>query len=308
VEQSLGKQQTVTLSYVASVARNLLTTQVENVPPRDPLTGAVLPPPNSNFGAIIYTNNGATSDYHSLQAQYQRRLTRGLQALVNYTWSHAIDEVSDERQTGTLERGNAAFDVRHNFTAAVTYDIPKLSAGPILTSLLRGWSVDSTIYAQSGVPLNLVAGRMFRGDGRLVIVRPDVVPGVPFWIDDPNAPGGQKINVAAFAAPPRIPGSFFLSRQGTLGRNVVREPGRFQVNMAVRRQFNLTERINLQLKAEAFNLFNHPIFSSYSTFFTTGSSTFGKPTRTLNRSLSGLSSLYQMGGPRSMQFSVRLGF
>jgi hypothetical protein len=299
VQQSLGANQTVSVSYVAAIARRLLTTQSLNNKP----TG--LPRPNLNFGKILYTSNGPTSDYHSLQAQFQRRLSRGLQALVNYTWSHAIDEVSDEVTQGTLARGNADFDIRHNLTAAMTYDLPKMR-GRLMSSLVGGWSVDSTFYAQTGRPVNLTAGTIYMSDGVFVQVRPDVVPATPFWIVDPTAPGGQRINPAAFALPP-VNSLGIFARQGTLGRNVVRQPGFSQVNFGVRRQFRISEKLRLQLKAEAFNVLNHPAFDGY-TKRPLGFPDAGKATTTLNKSLGGLNSLYQIGGARSMQFSAKLSF
>jgi hypothetical protein len=300
LQQALGPNQAVTVSYVASAGRRLLTTQLLN----EPVAGVR---PNPNFRTIRFTSNSATSGYHSLQVQFQRQLSRGLQALVNYTWSHDIDEVSNEVQADVLDRGNADFDVRHNFSAGVTYDVPKLSAGPVLTALLRDWSVNSTLYAQAGPPVNLSAGFLIRDDGTRIAVRPDVVPGVLFWITDPSVPGGRRINPAAFQAPPLDPVSGSFARQGTLGRNVVRLPGSYEINMALQRQFNFSERWKLQFKAEAFNLLNHPLFGRYNTNIT--SSTFGVARDMQNHSKGGgLNVLYQTGGPRSMQFSLRLSF
>jgi hypothetical protein len=315
LEQSLGKHQVVSVSYVAAVARNLLTTQVLNQGRPDPY---INPRPNPNFGDINYTSNGPSSDYHSMQAQYQRRLSRGFQVLANYTWSHAIDAVSDEVQAYTLERGNADFDVRHNFTAAITYDLPKLHGTEprtrFLSGVVNGWSLSAIFLARSGVPLDLGAGQYIRPDGTFANVRPDLVSGVPFWIKDSTVPGGQRLNPAAFQTPPVDPNDpfqYFLARQGTLGRNVVRLPGISQVNIAVARQFNLTERLNLQLTAEAFNVFNHPLFGSYDNFV--GNTTLGVPQSMLGTSMNGegaggLNSLYQIGGPRSIQLSMKLRF
>jgi hypothetical protein len=313
VEQSVGRQQTVTLSYVASAARKLLTQQRLNQRSPNPFAS---PRPNPNFGNIYYTDNGPTSDYQSFQAQYQRRLSRGLQVLANYTWSHAIDQVSNEVDNGTLASGNADFDVRHNFSAAITYDIPKLSNNGFVKAIANGWSIDSTFYARTGTPLNLSAGQFYADGGILVNARPDVVSGQAFWIKDSSVAGGQRLNPAAFQAPPPYPGlpSFFniVTRQGTLGRNVVRLPGIYQLNMAVRRQFSLGEQLKLQVKVEAFNVLNHPNFGSYGSFIN-DPTTLGVPQSMLATSLSpsgsgGLNSLYQIGGPRSMQFSARLSF
>ncbi len=308
VEQSLGVHNTVSLTYVAAAARDLITTQTLNQQPRNPVTGVLLPRPNPNFNTINYTTNGPTSDYQSLQAQFRSRLSGGLQTLVNYTWSHAIDEVSNEVETDRLERGNASFDVRHNFSAAVTYAFPRPKGGRLLSSILRDWSADAIVIAQSGQPVDIIAGTVVSSDGSRRGVRPDLVSGVPIWVEDPSSPGGRKINVAAFQRPPFIPGTSTFARQGTLGRNVVIAPGMWQANIALRRKFNITERVNLQLAAEAFNVFNHPTFGGYSSNFSPGSTSFGKATSTLDSFLGGLNALYQIGGARSMQFSVRLNF
>jgi hypothetical protein len=245
-----------------------------------------------------------------MQAQFTRRLTSGLQALVNYTWSHAIDVVSDEITLGQFERSNASFDVRHNFSAALTYELPKFTKNRLVNAIAHGWAVDSTVYAQTGQPINIQVGTLPQSDGSQLSVRPDIVQGVPVWIEQAGVPGGRRLNPAAFAAPPLIlPPVCFnncYTRQGTLGRNKIYGPGIFQVNASVRREFGIFERLRLQLRAEAFNLFNKPQFSNYQT--TLSFSNFGIPISTLNTTLGGINSLYQLGGPRSMQFSARFSF
>ncbi|HEY2974607.1 MAG TPA: TonB-dependent receptor [Pyrinomonadaceae bacterium] len=311
LEQALGANQSISLSYVASAARRLLTTASLNQPTPDPFSS---PRPNPNFGSIAFASNGPTSNYQALQAQYQRRLSRGLQALVNYTWSHAIDEVSNEVDAGTFDRGDADFDIRHNFTAALTYNVPRLTGSSrFVRTLTNGWSVNSTFYARSGQPLEIFAGQMFLADGRFVNVRADRIAGQQLWIKDSSVAGGQRLNPAAFGLPPQLPGqtNVFL-RQGTLGRNVVRVPGIYQVNIGVLRQIPLTERLNLQFRAEMFNALNHPLFGGYESNIQQGS-LLGVPFQMLSTGFSGngqggLNSLYQIGGPRSMQFSIRLGF
>src|SRR5262249_28119491 len=122
VARSLGASQTVTAAYVAALGRRLLVT-------RDLSLSGI----NPKFGSPIgITTNGSESDYHSLQLQFQRRLTNGVQALASYTWAHAIDTVStDYRLNGSnlnsrlILRGNSDYDIRHNFAAALTYDLPK---------------------------------------------------------------------------------------------------------------------------------------------------------------------------------------
>ncbi|HKZ02792.1 MAG TPA: TonB-dependent receptor, partial [Pyrinomonadaceae bacterium] len=320
VEQSLGKDQTVSVSYVASASRQLLVTLLLNQQPRSPITGALLPRPNPNFRDIRFSFNGPTSDYHSMQAQYRTRLKEGLQALVNYTWAHAIDEVSTDNGRGILERGNANFDVRHNFSAALNYDLPNLNSVPFLRHLTRGWSASAIIHAKTGRPINvsMASTNALVGfvdlEGISLTLRPDLVQGVPLYVDDPSIAGGRRFNPAAFADPTVCLPSGApncvrrVVRQGTLGRNVLRELPLIQVDFALARTFKLGERVVLQLKGEAFNLFNRPMFGDYQTVFGQANTVFGAPRNTLNQALGGLDRLYQLGGPRSVQLAARLSF
>src|SRR6185369_659269 len=114
------------------------------------------------FSAIIYTNNGASSDYHALQLQFERRLSRGLQALASYTWAHAIDETSDEQLStqgiNNVVRGNADFDIRHNFSAAISYEISTPGNDRLVKALLGGWATDLIVRAQSAAPFSISSG------------------------------------------------------------------------------------------------------------------------------------------------------
>ncbi len=293
VEQSLGPSQTVSASYVAAAGRRLIMQQLIN----QAVAGRR---PNPNFGVIRLLSAGPTSDYHSLQLQYQRRLSRSIQALMNYTWSHAIDEVSDQFTFGVLERGNADFDVRHNLSSAITYNLPGRGVGGVVGRVIGNWSLDGIVHAQSAAPINLRVTSFVREDGTQTDVRPDLIVGQPLYLADPGVAGGRRINSGAF----RVPSA---GRQGTLGRNVLKGLPLSQVDLALRRMFSLTERLNLQVKAEAFNVFNHPNFGGLGNNVSTPS-TLGVPTQMLGRSLGGLSPLYQIGGPRSLQFSLRLSF
>ena len=298
-EKSLGTNHVVSIAYVAAIGRDLLTTQF-----LDSAGFFGQPPQNPNFGGgIQYTFNGSTSDYHSLQAHYNARLSRRLQALVNYTWSHAIDDVSSDAGVGVLSRGNADFDVRHNLSAGIAYNMPSVHFSPVVKYVLSDWTLDGIIHAQSGRPIDVLVGfAVFDTVERQV--RPDVVSAVPLYISDPSVAGGRRFNTAAF----RIPTT---GTQGNFGRNVLRELPLYQLDIALGRTFKLSENWKLQFKAEAFNVFNHPMFSSYDNFFFLGSTTFGVPRATLNSnalSPGAQSSLYQIGGPRSMQLSMRLSF
>ena len=112
-------------------------------------------------------------------------------------------------------------------------------------------------------------------------------------------PGRHAINPAAFSLPDG-------TDPGNAPRNQVRGFGQTQFNLSARRSFSLPEKATLQFKADAFNLFNHPAFGSIDTTF--GDPEFGLATTSLSKSLTTMNSLYQQGGARSMQFSLKLLF
>ena len=290
VERSLGKSQTFTVSYVGAAGRRLLQQQLLFGPPIRP-----------HFSlAAILTTNKATSDYDALQAQFQRRLSRGLQALASYTWSHAMDDDSTSSTQRVAQRGNADFDVRHSFASAVTYDIPFPKGRNIASWIFSRWAVDSSVHAQSAFPVDIVANMIFGPtDGSLIFIRPNLITGVPVYVDDSSVPGGRKVNRAAFSIPAG-------TQQGTLGRNVIRGLPVWQADVALRRQFRMSERSSLQLRGEAFNIFNHPNFGAIQTDLS--ASNFGEAINMLNRQLGGISQLYQLGGPRSLQFAAKFQF
>lgn len=94
-----------------------------------------------------------------------------------------------ERLAPRTDRGSSDFDVRHLLSGAVTYELPEL---PLASALLRNWSVAALYRAQTATPINVTYSRDI-GFGFFPL-RPDLVPGVPVFINDPNAPGGNRLN------------------------------------------------------------------------------------------------------------------
>ena len=324
IEQSLGMNQTLTASYVAAVGRDLLRLDtVWGTLRGGTLNRAVFPAD----AQVIVARNTATSDYHALQVQFQRRLAKGLQALASYTWGHSIDIASTDSANLNLpsdrtdphnDRGPSDFDVRHAFNGGVSYDIAPLLENGVGNAIFRHWSVDGIFTARTATPVNVFYGVTIPSLGVRANVRPDLVEGIPIYVDDPSAGGGRRFNNARVIIPgnPNAQiGPFFrpaTPRQGSLGRNALRGFPVHQLDFALRRQFNLSERVNLQFRTEFFNIFNHPNFGDPDPSLT--SSTFGVSTAMMGRSLGsggaagGFNPLYQIGGPRSIQFSLKLGF
>jgi Carboxypeptidase regulatory-like domain len=301
LEQSIGNSQSLSVTYVGAMGRDLLRgTKLVNV--------------NPNFQTVIVNDNSATSDYHAVQVKFQRRLSRGLQALASYSWSHSIDIASTDgannRTTpGTIaspetDRGDSDFDIRHSFTTGLTYNLPFQKSQEPIKMILGGWSVDTFIFARSAPPVDVI-GTSFSAAGVRLDARPNLNSSVPLELFGSQFPGGKIFNRLAFSAAP-------IGQQGNLGRNVLRGFGAWQADVALQRKFSLTERVGLHFRTEFFNIFNHPDFGSPINTLT--SPLFGRSTQTLANSLGsggangGLNPLYQIGGPRSIQFALKLEF
>ena len=324
IEQSLGVNQTITTSYVAALGRKLLRQDtIWGTQFGGTLNPAVFIP----SAQVIISRNTATSDYHAFQAQFQRRLAKRFQALASYTWAHSIDIASNDsfnvntpsnRLDPRTDRGPSDFDIRHALNVATTYDIAPLFQRGVGNAIFGNWSIDAIFTARSAGPVNVNHSVVIPSLGVVAIVRPDLVEGIPLYLDDPTAPGGRRLNNTRVTIPgnpnPQL-GPFFRpvpARQGSLGRNALRGFPVNQLDFAIRRQFHFGERANLQFKTEFFNLFNHPNFGDPEGLLQ--SPNFGFSTAMFGRSLGaggsvgGFNPLYQIGGPRSIQFSLKLGF
>jgi hypothetical protein len=130
--------------------------------------------------------------------------------------------------------------------------------------------------------------------------RADRIAGQPVWLSNQGMPGGRSLNAAALAVPA-------AGQQGTEARNDIRGFGLVQVDLSLARQFFLTDRLRLQFRTDAFNLLNHPNFSNPLALI--GSNPRNLESQSmLNQGLGGLNPLFQEGGPRSLQLSLKLTF
>jgi hypothetical protein len=315
-EQTLGRQQTLSASYVGATGRRLVQTNEVIAPPTNP----VLFPG-------IFIDNTAVSSYNALQIQLQRRLSRGLQALASYTWSHSIDTGSAGSNilasnggvpgSPNANRGPSDFDIRNAASAGLTYTVPSLSGSDLANAILSGWSTENIIQARSAPPVDISDQNFFFFNGGIFAdIRPDLVPGQPIYLYGSQYPGGKAFNPAAFTNPPINPSTGDPLRQGNVSRNLLRGFGMAQWDFAVHRDFPIHESLKLQFRAEMFNVLNHPNFGQPSGMFATPLPPyFGLATQTLaqglnNGNLGGgaFNPLYQMGGPRSIQFALKLMF
>jgi len=310
IEQALGKSQALTASYVGARASRLLQ------------TNQVSAPNNPNLSQFDTVENGLTSDYDALQVQFRRRLTQGLTVLASYTLSHCIDYGS-ENFSFAYQRGNCDFDVRHNLSAAFSYDLPSVRHSGFVDALLNHWGLDDRFSARSAFPVTLNGNELVQPDGQIYHGGLSSVRDQPVYLYGANCasvlqglgdlqagqgcPGGRAINPLAFTP--------VDSGLGDTPRNFARGFDAVQMDLAVRRDFRIYERLKLQFRAEAFNVFNHPNFGMINstcggTPGTPGCTNiqFGQAAATLANSLGVLNPLYQTGGPRSMQLSLKFVF
>lgn len=303
IERQIGASGVIEVAYVGSKGTKLLTARDINQPQPSVLPPGlpVVPRPDPRFDDINLLESRANSNYNALQVRYQQRLTRGFTALASYTWSKSIDDASNFFSSAgdpnfpqnsynvAAERGRSNFDVPHRLSLSYSYALPFRKPGDSLAAkLVNGWETFGIVTLQSGRPFTvaLLSEIDNSGTGRSILGfgandRPNLV-GNP---ELSNPTTQQWFNTAAFAF--SAPGTF-----GNAGRNILDGPGYQNVNMSLLKNTRLNERVNLQFRAEAFNLFNHPNFNLPDNFL--GSPTFGRITSARD--------------PRHIQFGLKLLF
>ncbi len=310
LQQALGTKQSISVGYVGIASRRQYLTQT-------------LIDQNAHFPFLRLTGNGGQSDYHAFQAQFERRVASGFGALVGYTWSRSMDNMTADSVAHALlfsgtkaDRGPSDFDARHVLSGVVSYNIPPTSSKGIGNRLLSNWTAQTMINVRSATPINIVYGvpTLFG----YAYIRPDLNEGVALRIFDNTVAGGYRINPDAFSVPT-------LERQGTLGRNSLRGFAFYQFDFALRRKFVLTEGYSLSIEGNVFNVMNHPNFenpaginTSLGTFSSGRASfvsnpSFGQSMSLLGRgllggSMRGFNSANGPGGPRSIQLAVKFEF
>jgi hypothetical protein len=288
LEQALSRVQSFAVSYVAANGRRQLQEKELS-----------LASVNPDFTYVLSFDGGLSSSYNALQVKFQRSLSNGVQALGSYTWAHAIDFGSTYAALYVL-RGNADFDVRNTFSGALSWDLPPMSRGQVLRMLVNDWGLDGRFIARSAFPVGLLGNTAIDpANGNYYYKGVNLVPGQPTYVYGNQFPGGRTINPTAFANPSG-------TELGNAPRNFVRGFGEEQINLALRREFHASDRLRIQFRAEAFNLLNHPNFGHVDSIL--ADAIFGQATKTLSQSLGTVASQYQQGGPRSLQFALKLLF
>jgi outer membrane receptor protein involved in Fe transport len=282
IQRELFRNGVLEVGYVGSHGTKLFRYRDINQP-ANPSVSSARPFDNGPFapsgGTFFYVNQLETtafSNYNALQTSFSVRDRRGFSTQINYTWSHSIDNASDGQDyvanatqpdnsyRTDLEKANSNFDNRHRFVVTASYAIPNFSKSH--PRLGKGWQLNTIVTLRSGNPFHLTLFDDYNNTGEF-FPRPDLV-GDPY--SGTSAPD-RFINLSAFKVPCTldptgdgsaascIPGTWHF---GSLGRNALRGPGYRNVDFSVFKDTNITEKLRIQLRAEVFNIFNHPNFSN----------------------------------------------
>lgn len=298
VQHRLAPTLSIEAAYVGNVGRQLYW----NVPLNRPIPGpGPLNPRRPLFQKFGWTQNitwrgngGGNTNYHSLQLQAQKRASRDLTLIASYAWSKTLDygtyDVVSDPQNWSIDHGVADRNRASVFTLGHVYELP---FGPgkrflrnisgVARHVAAGWSFSGLTVAQSGLPITprMANTSSLNSDFAL---RPDLVgdPGLA----DPSR--SLWFNPGAFATPG-------LYRQGTAGRNILRGPSLFQADLSLAKQFRLSEKVNLDFRADAINALNH--------------TNLGQPTNTVDSPTAGqIFGITGGSSMRQMQFGLRLSW
>ena len=263
VQQEITRKVALQIGYVGSQGRKLF--RYVDINQVNPATGTVAFPA---LGFVNQFQSSASSNYNALQASLNFRDWHGLTSTVNYTWSHSIDNASDGQDyvpnatqpdnsfRPDLERANSNFDMRNHFNWTFTYLVPKLGRNKWIGS---GWNLNGVATLSSGQPYNvnyLFEGD-FNGSGEF-FGRPDLV-GNPFAGTNGST---VLLNLTAFQVPCTLDlsGNCVAGTQhfGNLGRNAFVGPSYRNFDFGLAKDTKLTERLTMQIRANFYNVFNHP--------------------------------------------------
>ncbi len=302
IQQQLPARFVTQIGYLGNSGSKLFARTYINV--IDPATGRR---PLPAFGRMDEKRNDGNSNFNALQVSLHRQFSGGFLWGTEYMWSHAINDGNLGGGEGSqpqnvncraCDRGNSAQDIRHTFTSNWVLELPfgpgkRFAGNGWASRLAGGWELSGIWTMRTGRAVNISVSRSSSAvpDGNTSNQRPDVVAGVPMYPATKTV--DRWLNPAAFAVPP-------AGRWGNAGRHIARGPGLVQVDLALHRKFNLTERSHLAFRAEAFNLFNRAQFGDPSSNIST-LATFGQIRSPLNRTIG-------TGTSRQIQLALRLNF
>ncbi len=261
-------RQTVGATRVACQAAGTAFTSTANSAILDQLR------PYQGYRSITMLQPRYNSNYHSLQTQLDWRFAETSQVQVAYTWSKNLTDSQNDRSNAPQnsydirsEYSRGALDRRHIFVANYIYELPFFKEGKgAAGKLLGGWETSGIVTLQSGLPFTATTSAF--DPAGLGFVPALVAGGRPNLICDPNqgAPRTleQYFNTACFQANPAAGATNVSNTVGNAQRGIINGPPTYRVDMSLMKNFRFGESTRLQLRAEAFNIFNHTNFNTFS--------------------------------------------
>jgi hypothetical protein len=255
VERQLRNDLIARLGYVGSKGTHL----AYNIDANAPFNGGNVPDPN--FGVVTESVSGGNSIYHSLQLSLEKRFSKGFSLAGNYSWNHNNDWVSYQSDTDSINvinpfdpgayAGTSDLEIRHRFTFRGLWDLPGPKTG-FMRGIFGGWQTAGIWTWQSGTPFSVFCGCDNAGTGIGNDLADQVAPA--HYTSGPMSTRLQEwFSINSFTE--NAPGTFGNSR-----RNILRGPRYFNVDLSLQKHFLITERMNLEFRAEFFNVLNHPNF------------------------------------------------
>jgi len=274
------------------------------------------PSPDSSFGTLDMLDTTSYSAYNALQVGLTHRQSSSFVYQFSYTYSHCIDSsfayagLGANNVTSAIvnpydwnsDKGNCSFDLRHNISANAVYTLPFKGS-----RWVEGWQITGVEAWHTGVPFSLGEGTQPWLNNNFDTPRPNFSPDAPGCNNDVYA----NQNVHQWYNPKCFTASAY-GTEGNLGRNNLVGPGYVETDLGVMKETRITERVNLQFRAELFNLFNHPNFNfPVTSVFSAGSAATGYQGVPVGTAGS-ITSLVGSGGlsnvARQTQFSLKLIF
>ncbi|MCC6590300.1 MAG: TonB-dependent receptor [Bryobacterales bacterium] len=269
IERQLPGQWVTSVAYVGTqTTRSFADYNINAAAPGAGNTGR---PQAAQFGRTVDTwawDGYLSANYHGLQVASNRRAADGLTVKLAYTFSKSINYTDEDGWTGNLmynwapafrlNRAQAGYNIPHNFQAGVVYELPfgkgkKFATDGVQKWVFGGWQINGVFAAFQGRPFTVSAAQgALNAPGNSQTADQVKAEVVKLGGIGPNSP---FFDPAAFAAPAGV-------RFGTSGRNLLRGPGTVNLDLGVFRRFAITERVNLEFRAEAANATNTPHFNA----------------------------------------------
>jgi len=318
IQRQLGADWSIEAGYLGSESHHLYGFQNANQGIPSPVGAASTHLPFADFGVIQLVRDGVNATYNALSLKVTKRFSKGMSVLSNFTWSKSLDDSSGIRTQGydtlfpqnsyciACERGLSSFNVPLRWLTSVLYDVPVGKGKPLnitngfADAIVGGWEVGGTVITQNGVPVTITIGGVDNSITQNGYDRPNAT-GVSPTSGSQTTAGWY--NRAAYVEAP-------LGTYGNVGRDTVASPPMFGFDADLHKSWKMpySERHQLQLRFEAFNVLNHPNWGGPNGNILAGAAIPGQPANAPHAGFGVISGLLQNTAMRQLQVAMKYTF